>query len=134
MVLYFKTYIFNFLDQTLIDCLDTSDNNSGLCELAMAPSSGFMPKKPPATAIENLPKSYIEELEGFMHPCTVIAALAETKGQIRLRKLRDNSTEYVLPCHNEPLSALRLSRDGDIIVTACDPGIYIRVWGWTECK
>ena len=43
VVLYFKTYIFNFLDQTLIDCLDTSDNPSGLCELAMAEPSGYVP-------------------------------------------------------------------------------------------
>ena len=34
-----------------------------------------------------------------MKQCTVIAALADTKGSVRLRKLRDNSLEYVLPCH-----------------------------------
>lgn len=34
--MYSKTYIFNFLDMTLIDCLDTCENPAGLCELAMS--------------------------------------------------------------------------------------------------
>ena len=37
VVLFCKTYIFNFLDLTLIDCLDTYDNPSGLVD-AVIPS------------------------------------------------------------------------------------------------
>ena len=33
VVLYSKTYIFNFLDLTLIDCRDTFDNPIGICEM-----------------------------------------------------------------------------------------------------
>ena len=35
MVLYFKTYIFNLIDLTLIDCLDTYDNPAGLCDIVI---------------------------------------------------------------------------------------------------
>ena len=35
VVLYSSTYIFNFLDLTLIDCLNTYDNPAGICEIAL---------------------------------------------------------------------------------------------------
>ena len=35
VLLYSKTYIFNFLDLTLIDCLDTCANPQGICDIAM---------------------------------------------------------------------------------------------------
>ena len=44
VVLYSKTYIFNFLDLTLIDCLDTCDNLTGICEIAIASSRNVNPE------------------------------------------------------------------------------------------
>lgn len=44
VVLYSKTYIFNFLDLTLIDCLDTCDNQTGICEIAIASSRNVNPE------------------------------------------------------------------------------------------
>ena len=35
VVLFFKTYIFNLIDLTLIDCLDTYDNPTGLCDVVI---------------------------------------------------------------------------------------------------
>lgn len=61
-----------------------------------------------------------------------MAALTLTKGHVRLRKMQDNSNEYVLPCHPENISAMRLSDSGKYLVTACEGGMYIRVWGWYE--
>ena len=63
---------------------------------------------------------------------TVIAALSLDKGSVRLRQMRDNSDEFTIPCHNEQISALRLSHDGRYLVTACENGQYVRVFGWFE--
>lgn len=51
---------------------------------------------------------------------------------MRLRKLVDNSNEYVVPCHNDHISALRFSESGQYLATVCENGMYIRVWGWYE--
>ena len=40
VVLFCKTYIFNFLDLTLIDCLDTFDNPCGLVDAVIPNISG----------------------------------------------------------------------------------------------
>ena len=63
---------------------------------------------------------------------TVIAALSLDKGSVRLRQMLDNSNEFTIPCHNEQISALRLSHDGRYLVTACEGGQYVRVFGWFE--
>ena len=62
----------------------------------------------------------------------MIAALSLDKGSVRLRQMRDNSNEFTVPCHNEQISALRLSHDGRYLVTACEGGQYVRVFGWFE--
>ena len=35
VVLFSKTYIFSFVDLTIIDCLDTFDNPYGLCDMVI---------------------------------------------------------------------------------------------------
>ena len=64
----------------------------------------------------------------------MIAALSLDKGSVRLRQMRDNSTEFTIPCHNDQISALRLSHDGHYLVTACEGGQYVRVFGWFETE
>lgn len=61
-----------------------------------------------------------------------MASLALEKGYIRLRKMKDESNEYVVPCHNEAICAMRLSDNGEYLMTVCEGGQYIRVWGWFE--
>ena len=56
------------------------------------------------------------------------------KGQVRLRKLLDDSYEYVVPCHNDHISAMRLSESGEYLATVCENGQYIRLWGWYEAQ
>ena len=46
----------------------------------------------------------------------------------------DNSNEFTIPCHNDQISALRLSNDGHYLVTACEGGQYVRVFGWFETE
>lgn len=64
----------------------------------------------------------------------MIASLALDKGSIRLRKLKDNSNEYILPCHAETIVAIKLViEDVDfILATHCEGGQYIRIWRWYE--
>lgn len=65
---------------------------------------------------------------------TVIASLALDKGSIRLRKLKDNSNEYTLPCHAETIVTMKLVEDDKdiILATHCEGGQYIRIWCWPE--
>ena len=62
----------------------------------------------------------------------MLASLALEKGHVRLRKMLDNSNEYILPCHNEAISAMRLSENGQYLATVCENGQYIRLFGWYE--
>ena len=129
VVLYSKTYIFNFLDLTLIDCLDTCDNPTGICEIAIA-TSRFQRQNPDEQAA--YPKQEPMGYSSQNRRCTVMASLALAKGHVRLRKMLDNSNEYVVPCHNEQISAMCLSDSGEYLATVCENGQYIRLWGWSE--
>ncbi len=100
--LFLKTYIFNFRDLTLIDCLQTYDNPSGLCDPA-----------------------YLDE-----YAYSIMASLTEKKGCVRLRQLKNETNEYVVSCHQEAISALRLSRCGSYPATACLNGTFVRVFKW----
>ena len=51
-----------------------------------------------------------------------MASLAMNKGQVRFRKMLDNSYEYVVQCHNDHISAMRLSDSGEYLATACEQG------------
>ena len=61
-----------------------------------------------------------------------MASLAMNKGQVRFRKMLDDSYEYVVQCHNDHISAMRLSDSGEYLATACEQGQFIRLWGWFE--
>ena len=108
VILYQKTYLFNLMDLTLIDCIDTCENPLGHCELAFKPTS--------------------TNQEGI----TFVASLDLEKGSVRLRRMEDKTNEYVVPCHQESLSALTLSETAEYFATACTNGIYIRIWMWKE--
>lgn len=64
--------------------------------------------------------------------CAIMAALGMAKGSIRLRKMFDGSFEYVIPCHNETITAISLADGGEFLATTCENGNYIRVFGWFE--
>lgn len=51
-----------------------------------------------------------------------MASLAMNKGQVRFRKMLDDSYEYVVQCHNDHISAMRLSDSGEYLATACEQG------------
>jgi hypothetical protein len=105
IVLYSKTYIFNFLDLTLIDCIDTCENPDGLCELVY---------------------HKVDESTNM----TSMVSLDLEKGSVRMRRLQDKTNEYVVPCHMESISAMKLSDSGEYLATCCHDGLFIRVWGW----
>jgi len=126
VVLYSKTYIFNFLDLTLIDCLDTCDNALGICEIAIANTRHIPGEDDLMDQAQQLGYS------AQNRKCTVMASLALQKGHVRLRKMLDNSNEYVVPCHNEHITALRFSESGEYLATVCEQGLYIRLWKWSE--
>ena len=47
-----------------------------------------------------------------------------------MRRLQDKTNEYVVPCHMEAISAMKLSDCGEYLATCCHDGLYIRMWGW----
>jgi len=111
IVLYSKTYIFNFLDLTLIDCIDTFENPFGLCELVYR---------------EYDPISVPNDLQKINN----LVTLDLEKGYVRMRRLQDKTNEYVVPCHMEAISAMKLSDCGEYLATCCHDGLYIRMWSW----
>ena len=52
----------------------------------------------------------------------MLASLAMTKGHVRLRKMLDDSFEYIVPCHNDHISAMRLNDSGEYLATVCENG------------
>ena len=59
-----------------------------------------------------------------------MASLTEKKGSVRLRQLKNETNEYVVACHQEAISALRLSNCGTYFATACQNGTFVRVFKW----
>lgn len=61
---------------------------------------------------------------------TSMVSLDLEKGSVRMRRLQDKTNEYVVPCHMESISAMKLSDSGEYLATCCHDGLFIRVWGW----
>ena len=98
VVLAVKTYVYNFADLTLIDCLDTCNNPNGLCALNSENSCML--------AIPHTEKGHVK-VRSFAEP---------------------NRTEAIIMCHQGSIAAMALNRHGDLLATASEKGTLIRIW------
>lgn len=95
-----KIYVYNFHDLTLIDCLDTCYNPSGLC--ALNPDSSNSP--------------------------AVLAIPHTDKGKVKVRTFSDKKLETIIPCHQGSIAAMALNKKGDLLATASEKGTLVRLW------
>lgn len=62
----------------------------------------------------------------------IIAFPGRTPGQVQLVELSTRNVS-IIPAHGNPLRALELSHDGEILATASETGTLIRVWSTANC-
>ncbi|KAF2807308.1 WD40 repeat-like protein [Mytilinidion resinicola] len=55
-----------------------------------------------------------------------------TPGQVQLVELAKRNVS-IIPAHGNPLKALELSKDGEVIATASETGTLLRIWSSTNC-
>ena len=104
VVLINKVYVYNFADMTLIDCLETSKNEEGLCALNPETTTG------------------------------VVAIPDKDEGAVRVRRYCQNvasgqGVDLIYPAaHKTPVMTLALSRNGEYLATAGQCGTKIKIW------
>ena len=99
VVLQMKTYVYNLADMQLIECLDTVSNPLGLCAVSTDRDS------------------------------CVLATLFSERGHVRIRDYnKDECGEVTIPCHDGPIGSMTMSRDGRVLATAVEKGMFIRIW------
>lgn len=104
VVLINKVYVYNFADMTLIDCIETSHNPEGLCELN------------PDTTVG------------------VLAIPDKEDGGVRVRVYSQvissgQGVDHLYPAaHKTPVTTLALTRNGEYLATAGQSGTKVKIW------
>ncbi|KAH7091656.1 WD40-repeat-containing domain protein, partial [Paraphoma chrysanthemicola] len=63
---------------------------------------------------------------------SAVAFPGRTIGQVKLFDLSSNNVS-IIPAHENPLRALGLSSNGDLVATASEQGTIIRLWSYPSC-
>jgi len=98
VILFCKTYIFNFTDLTLIDCLDTYDNPTGIIDVVIPQNNDEA-----VVGARSLHQQCLDKYNAHHHDprnlsqpnkkifanesVPILAILSPTKGFVRLRKM-----------------------------------------------
>lgn len=62
----------------------------------------------------------------------VITFPGRTPGQVQLVELASRNVS-IIPAHGNPLKALELSKDGEVLATASETGTLVRIWSTANC-
>jgi hypothetical protein len=62
----------------------------------------------------------------------VIVFPGRTPGQVQLVELATRNVS-IIPAHGNPLKALELSKDGEVLATASETGTLVRIWSSANC-